>query len=203
MGWVQSASSLLIGLSCCLVSAAGQDGPSLTMFVYTAVGKDTLIKAEAASSRILQCAGVQLIWRNCGPDDRCQPAPDSEPVLLRIVKETRGGLGCSLVSQAGGIHAVIGFENIRKLAALSRISESQVLGAVMAHKVGHLLLGPAHSTNGLMRSNWDVHDLCRLDQGQLRFDLDQCRRIRAAALARSRCDRSIGKTTALSPSQLG
>ncbi|HEX4164807.1 MAG TPA: hypothetical protein VHZ55_04980, partial [Bryobacteraceae bacterium] len=54
-----------------------------------------------------------------------------------------------------------------------------------AHELGHLLLGPAHTETGLMHGNWDVHDLCRLEQRQLKFDPDQRQRIHVAVLARS------------------
>ena len=192
MAWVQTVSALALGLSCGLVCEATQDAPALRVFVYTAVEENTLLRAEVESSRILERAGVGLIWRNCGNDDPCQIAPDSDHVILRIGKEMRsGGLGCSFVRQAGGVVAVIGLGNIQRLASSTRIAESQILAAVMAHEIGHLMLGPAHSGNGLMHGNWDVHDLCQLEQRQLKFDPDQCKRIQAAVLARSRPERPL------------
>jgi hypothetical protein len=135
---------------------------------------------------MLERAGVRLIWRNCGFDNPCKTGPGSKEISLGIVKETgKGGLGCSFVTRAGGVNAFIGFGNIQRLAVASRISESQILAAVIAHELGHLLLGPAHTETGLMHGNWDVHDLCRLEQRQLKFDPDQCQRIHVAVLARS------------------
>jgi len=150
------------------------------------------VRVELESSRILERAGVRLIWRNCGHNDPCEVVPNSGYVILRIVKGTRSdGLGCSFVTQSGGIDAVVRFGNVQRLAGSTRISESQILAAVMAHEIGHLMLGPAHSRTGLMHGNWDVRDLCHLEQRQLKFDLDQCRRIQAAVLARSRTERSL------------
>jgi hypothetical protein len=34
-----------------------------------------------------------------------------------------------------------------------------VMGLVMAHEIGHLLLPYGHSRTGLMRPNWDIGDL--------------------------------------------
>ncbi|HSU32755.1 MAG TPA: hypothetical protein VLJ11_16120 [Bryobacteraceae bacterium] len=71
------------------------------------------------------------------------------------------------------------------------MEKPKILGAVMAHEIGHLMLGPAHSRNGLMHGAWDVRDLCHLGQRQLKFDLDQTRRIQAAVRARSRPERFL------------
>ena len=36
------------------------------------------------------------------------------------------------------------------------------LVAVLAHEIGHLLLGPAHSLNGIMSGKWNSQDLLRI-----------------------------------------
>ncbi len=192
MGFVQSTSVLLIGLSWGFASAAAQDGEGLRVFVHSTAAQETVDLAEPEASHIVERAGLSLIWRNCSPGDPCEAASDARYLVLLIVKETgKSGLGCSFVSQAGGQKAIIGLGNIERLSALSKISKSQILAAVIAHEIGHLLLGPAHTQTGIMHGNWDVHDLCRLEQRQLKFDPDQCRRIHAAVLARSRPEHTL------------
>ena len=183
---VQTTSALVLALSCGLACAAPTKGPALTVLVYAAVGPDTMVSAEKASSRIMQRAGVRLIWRNCGQRDVCEVLPDENPLVLRIVQGSFGDrLACSFVTQAGGSNAVVGFGNVQRLAASSGIPLPQVLAAVLAHEVGHLLLGPAHSRIGLMHSSWDTRDLSHLGQGQLKFDFDQSSRLQSALRARS------------------
>ena len=47
----------------------------------------------------------------------------------------------------------ISLEWVEKLASLGTAEEYQVLGAAMAHEVGHLFLGPnSHSLTGIMRA---------------------------------------------------
>ena len=192
MRWIQGVSALVVGLNCSFVSMAVKDTPILRVFVLATAGEDAVSRAEVESSRILERAGVRVIWQNCRHDDPCKSATDSEDITLRILEQTgKSGLGCSLVTRSGGVSAVIGFGNIQRLAESTRIPKSQILGAVMAHEVGHLMLGPAHSETGLMHGHWDVRDLSHLEQRQLKFDPDQCGRMRAAVLARSQPERSL------------
>lgn len=55
-----------------------------------------------------------------------------------------------------------------------------VMGLVMAHELGHLLLPhDSQSRSGLMRANWRVEDL-RVDRGPLEFTRTQAEVIRQA-----------------------
>ena len=136
MGFVQSTSVLLIGLSWGFASAAAQDGEGLRVFVHSTVAQDTVNLAEPEARHIVERAGVGLIWVNCGSDDPCEAADDSQSVVLLIVKETgKGGLGCSFVSGDGGVKAIIGLGNIERLSASSKISKSQILAAVIANEI--------------------------------------------------------------------
>lgn len=185
---VPTTSALLLALSCHLIHAAPPDGPALTVLVYAAIDSDTMVPVEVESSRILQRAGVRLRWRNCERRDPCLAIQATNPVFLRIVQGSfSDGLGCSFVTQAGGNNAVVAFGNVQRFAQSTGIPMQQLLAAVLAHEIGHLILGPAHSQNGLMHGSWDRRDLSRLSQGQLKFDANQCIRMRAAVLARSEC----------------
>jgi len=187
MRWFQNVPALLLALSTSLVCSSVADDPVLSVIVYTGVAPDTLVRAEVDGSRILERAGVRLEWRNCRSDDPCPIPVSLVHVSVRIVNYTgRDGLGCSSVTRAGGTDAVVGFENVQRLAAVSGMPASQILAGVLAHEIGHLMLGPLHTGSGLMHGNWDVHDLERLGQRQLKFDPGQSTRIQAAVLARCR-----------------
>jgi hypothetical protein len=60
---------------------------------------------------------------------------------------------------------------VQALAHTSGVRTETLLGFVIAHELGHLLLGPhAHKGHGLMRPVWTRTDLANgVAQGQFRF----------------------------------
>ena len=60
-----------------------------------------------------------------------------------------------------------------------------ILGRVIAHELGHLLLGKkAHSHAGIMHSRWRAHDLGLSRQAAMLFLPVEAKRIRAKVRAR-------------------
>jgi hypothetical protein len=67
-------------------------------------------------------------------------------------------------------------------AAGSRENDPDLMGLVIAHELGHLLLPfGAHSDEGVMRGRWEVRELQRLDVRQLGFTPFQAMQIRRRA----------------------
>jgi hypothetical protein len=59
-----------------------------------------------------------------------------------------------------------------------------MLGAVMAHELGHLLLGEhSHSSEGLMQAHWSTEQLKNMGMGNLLFDARSAARVRRRAAA--------------------
>jgi hypothetical protein len=71
-----------------------------------------------------------------------------------------------------------------------------ILGCVMAHELGHLLLGSnSHSDKGIMLPRWEANQVRQLMMGTLLFTPDQSKLMRLEAHARS--DRqSLASTSA-------
>jgi len=60
-----------------------------------------------------------------------------------------------------------------------------ILGELIAHEIGHLLLGPdSHCTGGIMRPHWGERDLEEAQRGQMLFTAQQAERMRAQAVER-------------------
>jgi hypothetical protein len=60
-----------------------------------------------------------------------------------------------------------------------------ILGSVMAHEVGHLLLGPcAHAPAGIMQAQWKRDHLERAMKGQILFMSDEAEKMRSNASSR-------------------
>jgi hypothetical protein len=68
-----------------------------------------------------------------------------------------------------------------------------ILGHLMAHELGHLLIGTdTHSRVGVMRPEWTVSDLERARQARLLFSTRNAKRIRAQVRERGRAEEAAG-----------
>lgn len=71
---------------------------------------------------------------------------------------------------------------------------AEILGAMLAHEIGHLLLGrPSHSNTGIMRGVWSDQDLKNIVRGRMWFTARDAKLLVANTQARigaSRAERS-------------
>ena len=72
-----------------------------------------------------------------------------------------------------------------------------LLGHVIAHEVGHILLREGHAAEGLMRAEWVDRDLLQAKRGRLSFTAKQGRRIR------SRLGKEVVRPTGVEPVAFG
>lgn len=149
----------------------------LSVGVYNdgTVPNQTLSRAEARASLIYRRAGVELIWLD-------SPALPPE-LAVRIIPKSRNlsndVFGVAFLDANGfGHQADIFYRNISELSTARSPNQADVLGYVMAHEIGHLLLGSnSHAATGIMRRHWDDQQLQLASLGQLAFDRKQIRRI--------------------------
>jgi hypothetical protein len=87
------------------------------------------------------------------------------------------GIAATSSKHEGRIAYVL-FDRVGRVAAASTRSEMDVLGLVMAHELGHLLMPKgSHSIDGLMRAVWEVGDL-RRERGHATFSQSEAQVIR-------------------------
>jgi hypothetical protein len=137
--------------------------------VYDNFGLPTAarIAAIAAASDILKQASVEVEWRDCRAGfGVCSKAPRPTELVVRLVRVPAGvaehTLGESVIDTTGwrGAFATIYADRVDTMALTARTNRAQALGRVMAHEIGHLLLGtPEHSASGLMRKLSSPQDL--------------------------------------------
>ncbi len=81
-------------------------------------------------------------------------------------------------------------DKVRGLVAV-RAGISQILGEMIAHEIGHVLLNlPSHTDTGIMRGYWDLKDLQLVAYGSLLFTEQQAEVIQVEVARRSRGQRS-------------
>jgi len=150
--------------------------------------------AKAEVTDIFRAMDVEIRWTSCGAELR---APDQ---LMRpdfIVRVLAGGhidkagpasletLGQAFLDASGdGYLADAYYGAIRETTYLHKSAGcDQVLAFTMAHELGHLLIGPGHGTDGIMRANWSGDEVDALSRNRLKFNNAQ----RAAIVRRLRC----------------
>ncbi len=141
-----------------------------------------LTKAEDQASRIFREARIELFWVNCaGTEDQTGSTCDEhlkEPTLIVKVLGSAGPfpnpetLAYAAVDSRGGRLAMIYLDRIRRFESRADPScgFAQIVGNVIAHEIGHLLLSMVgHSPTGIMTADWRTPEMRRLAKGQLLF----------------------------------
>jgi len=128
---------------------------------------------------ILSDADLAVTWLVCGGRSARQAVQELRPcyrflapgeLIVRIVTSRRPAgtpgrlpLGDAFVDEAGlGVLATAYVDRIARVAESAGSDQRVLLGRVLAHEIGHLLLGTnEHGGRGLMRAAWSRDDLRR------------------------------------------
>jgi hypothetical protein len=153
--------------------------------VYNDAGVPTelLAAAEVQVHRIFQRAGVETLWGNCSRGaQNTQPAGchvvGSNYLVLKILPRAMGAqvrdrtdvLGTATLDERGvGFYGYAFYDRIQRMAEERRLAHA-LLGHVLAHEIGHLLLrSNSHSVSGIMSARWTGEELRRLSEGGMFF----------------------------------
>jgi hypothetical protein len=188
----------LIGLIMSAVPLA-ESPVLLTVRLYNSAGIPVpeLLAARHAAESVLRDTGLTVSFRNCGqgvpssqPLDSCHERPSSREVVVRVIDAP--AFNTTLPSEAFGVAyvvkdtgrgwlATVFADRIAVAAVRAHVDTGALLGFVMAHEVGHLLLGiDYHSETGVMRADWPDPLLHRRPE-QWRFSKLEAAKIRQAA----------------------
>jgi hypothetical protein len=77
------------------------------------------------------------------------------------------------------------YRSVRLVAGANSSDASALLSSVMSHELGHLLLGPGHVPNGIMRAAGRPQDVDAEQKRSLKFNAAQGARIRTAPKAKT------------------
>jgi len=147
-----------------------------------------ILASEKMTTKIYEQIGVSIVWKNCRtqsePDlDRCEPATDRTQLVLHIEHQSRAlftdAFGVSWLGDDGwGRYCDVFYDRILMLHREGRASEGTILGMVVAHELGHLLLGSnSHSDSGIMRPKWQSQDFLTPEFGVTKFSRNQVQKI--------------------------
>ncbi len=195
---IRSASLLLVvaALLAWAVPVQAQTDPdsnaTITVLVYNFVGvpSGVLQAAERHADKILQAAGAKVDWVPC-PNDSAPDSPETcrsgwsaQPPTLRLIAGADKFQNDQLGSTAIPIYSTVYYQQVTTRAHRDNNDAAVpvLLGCVIAHELGHLLLrSPRHDPRGIMQDSWGPAQFRQALTGNLRFTKDQAIRIQSQA----------------------
>lgn len=168
--------------------------PELLVHVYNyaAVAPAVLAGAKNETVRILGNAGVTLGILNCleAPAEAvmisaCDHNLHLNPIYVNLLPDDMADAGFpargdGFLGSSVGNRVAVFVGRIRQVRTEGQLPEGVVLGHVMAHEIGHLILGEnSHAPGGIMKPAFGPNEWERAVSGRLRFDAEQAQRIQA------------------------
>jgi hypothetical protein len=166
---------------------AEADLPAIRILVTSHAGlvpRDVLVRAQSETARSYAALGVRLVWNDPG-------ASLPHLAMLIVSSLTSASAKCATealgaapaANQGTGRLAYAFYAPIEASAQRYRIDVAKVLGIVMAHELGHLLLArEPHSSAGIMSGRWGQFEMELIAAGLLSFTKDEGDFIRSAVI---------------------
>jgi hypothetical protein len=160
------------------------------------VGPDALVRAgkNPPGSAYERAAGLRPAGRVGTPASTwsgfdCGRVEWPTHLAVRFVPHsaslTNEVFGAAFLSADGkGCYSDVFYNLVAGLHADWNIGLADILGNVIAHELGHLLLGSnSHSPAGIMRARWQAEELQRVAKGTLSFNAEQAEYMRGKLIA--------------------
>ena len=182
---------------------AGEPTATVLVYNHAHVAHSILAAAEREAGKILDAASVRIIWVECPmastPDSAARPCLGtlkSTDIMLRVLPQpAKHRLKADVFGFAiSPILASVYYDYALRLAVEDEYGDFHarvILGCIIAHELGHLLLGSnSHSSAGVMRSPWGQKQLRQALMGTLLFTSDESKVMQAQVRARTRPQRT-------------
>ena len=201
---IQNGKTLGIGLFLIIVPDLGAQArmPQITVgFVNKAdVDSKALRQGLEFAAMILRWTGVSLVSLDCSLDGSATTPPCSgftgpNQISIRLIRRPQKaageigfqklGFADELATRPGSGIVYLYYEMIETVARDREVPLRLVLGVVITHEIGHLLIARGHSDAGIMRRRLEEQEWRKASQGLLRFTPQQAKIIREGALSRS------------------
>jgi hypothetical protein len=177
----------------------------VTVRIYDGFGLpvDDITAARAEADRILREAGIEPVWLHCsavaeqwrGSRARCEMGVGPDEIVVRLLRSSppdsasgRVPLGEALIDREAhtGSLATVFADRVATTSDRAGANPRGVLGRVIAHEIGHLLLGSnQHAAHGVMRAIWTDLELRRALGLEWHFSASEARRMHAGIVERA------------------
>jgi hypothetical protein len=165
---------------------------TISVYDYAHVSIDLLAAAEEDARRIFRQAGLETAWATCLPKPgKVQPGDcytvDATHLMMKILpraisaqaRDRNDVLGTAIVDGKGvGYFAYVFYDSVQRIGEERKLGHA-LLGDVLAHEIGHLLLGSnSHSISGIMSAHWYGGELRKISESAMLFTPGQSRMLR-------------------------
>jgi hypothetical protein len=173
----------------------------LRVYNYAHLDAVSLARSEKVAAEAFENLGVKLVWVDCpvpktpsrqysaclsdmGPTDLVLRILPRHMAIKLAARDEPLGSAQTCPESEPACELSVFYHRVDALA-VEGYRADRLLGYVIAHEVAHVLLGPGHSEDGIMRGQWTRNDLQRISWGQqLNFTSDQSKQLRYAVLRR-------------------
>lgn len=181
--------TVLLGFVLSTSSWAGDRSITICLAPSLDVEYDQILaQAKGYATRLYRSIGVDLRWKTtCSTTELETPGTLSEPNLSTIGVEwaatapltlQAGARASARPFQTTGIRVILYQDRIMPLLQ-ERPRGSAVLGHVLAHEIGHVLLGhTAHGRKGLMQPAWSNLEQSAMRRTPMAFTSEEAESIR-------------------------
>ena len=193
LGLLLVATAVLTGLAFSAPAFASEisHGPAITVLVFNfrEAPAEILVKAEKEAGRILEQVGVPVTWRDCPTGkEPCRIGPGRVFFLAMLAGPVQNKLADTISGYAllPSHLAAVYYDYLPRMQGneRSRYDTALVLGCVIAHELGHLLLGAhGHSIAGIMQADWGIEQTRLALTSQLSFLPEEAKLMRTDKVA--------------------
>jgi hypothetical protein len=178
----------------------------LRVFLYNYADTDnaTVERARRETNMIFGRVGMEIEWVQCNlsmrnaPQQLCSMRRGPANLELRLLPRrmadrmrlgsNAAGFALQPLDGVPGVLANVFPDHAADLATNSGLDRGVLLGHLVAHELGHLLLGiGSHSTGGMMAAPWGRRELSWAMKGCLTFSRSEAEKIRSRLLLHSTC----------------
>ena len=167
-------SAILLSEPAVTLAASANATTQVTVLVYNIapIAEAELSTAEAEGGSLLRMAGIRVHWAGCPAglmdwvhgSEPCKNTDDPFTFKIQILSSQNGNrspdaMGLAHPFEGDGKLADINHATVAHIATLYDAPLSTLLGAVMAHELGHLLLRSDHHSGGIMKGNWSRDEI--------------------------------------------
>lgn len=167
------------------------------VYNYARVDAASLANSEKVAEQIFSNVGLRVEWVDCPLSAATASKYPSCPAdiatyefVLRILPRTMAiklqpsgdflGFAHPCPPTERACPLTVFYDRIERLTEKGYRGD-RILGYAIAHEVTHLLIGPGHSQEGIMRHEWTAQDLQRISWGmQLDFSATERSQLRGA-----------------------